>query len=75
MEDKTTPQLEQEQQKELEAYSYDNDYLKCGEIVLSTKFFHVADLIIMLKDMLKDNSIKSYLGLLKSKGKSVAYVG
>lgn len=75
MED-TTPKDIEEQRKIREEFNPENnDVLKVGEIVLSSRYYLVNDLIFFFKEMLKDKNIKEYLDMVKRKTKEVGYLG
>ena len=47
-----------------------NDTIKIGDVILSSRYFLVNDLVAILKDMLKDKNIKEYIDLIKRKEKT-----
>ena len=54
--------------------SNENDVVKVGEITLSSRYYLVPDLMIMIKDLLKDKEVIKYLQLVQAK-QGAGYIG
>ena len=50
------------------------EFVKVGEIICSSNKFNVQEISKMVKDLLKDSSVKSYLQIIESKKIAGSYV-
>lgn len=67
--------MEEQEQSEIKYHCDMVNGITLGEIGLSSPFMSMEQLLEFLKKMLKDEDIKKYLGLLKSKKNSADYLG